>query len=352
MFFYFLFVTIFIAGGIMTFNDYLKIFIDNDFPEFLQKYLYTDTLRMLRSRSQFCGCDYTKAYNPTFYYTRFHHSIIVALINYYFTHDKKSTIASLFHDDKTPCFAHTIDYVLGDYKTQESSENYRRNILLQDKELLQMLKEDKIEVEELEDLSSFPILENKSPRLCADRLDGVLHTCAIWLHTHSLNEINEVFQGLSVIENNGSLELGFTNEDRALKFSQMVMVYAKELQSNRNKFVTQYISDMIKLLIEEELITFEDLYTKKESEIVSLLEMFPSWQVFKNATIIISSDIKPVDVYSVSIDVKKRNVIPLVSINGNAMRINEINADARRIYEEIDEYHDKKYAYVRGLKIN
>ena len=30
----------------MTFNDYLKIFIENDFPLFLQKYLYTDTMKM------------------------------------------------------------------------------------------------------------------------------------------------------------------------------------------------------------------------------------------------------------------------------------------------------------------
>ena len=99
----------------MTFNDYLKIFIEKDFPVFLQKYLYTDTLRMLRSKSQFCGCDYTKLYNPIIYYTRFHHSIIVALINYHFTHDKKSSIVSLLHDAKTPCFAHVIDYVLGEY---------------------------------------------------------------------------------------------------------------------------------------------------------------------------------------------------------------------------------------------
>lgn len=352
MFFKILFVTIFIAGGIMTFNDYLKIFIDKDFPEFLQKYLDTDTLRMLKSRSQFCGCDYTKIYNPTFYYTRFHHSIIVALINYYFTRDKKSTIASLFHDRKTPCFAHVIDYVLGDYKNQESSESIKKNVLLQDKELLKMLKEDKIEVEELEDLSKYPILENKSPRLCADRLDGVLHTCAIWLSTHSLSEINEVFQGLSVIDDNGSLELGFTNVEKALKFSRMVMVYAKELQGNRDKFVMQYICDMIKLLIGEGLITFENLYIKGENEIVSLLEKFPSWKNFKNATSVISSDIKPTFDYSVSIDVKKRNVIPLIDLNGNIARINEVNDEAKKIYEEINEYHDKKYAYIRGLKIN
>lgn len=336
----------------MTFNDYLKIFIENDFPFFLQKYLYTDTMRMIRYRSQFCGCDYTKLYNPRFLYTRFNHSIIVALINYHFTHDKKSTIASLLHDRKTPCFAHVIDYVLGDYEKQESSEEFKKDPLFQDEELLRMLKEDGIEVEELNDLSRYPILENKSPKLCADRLDGVLHTCAIWLHTHSLKDVKEIYEGLTVLDNKGELELGFIDEKLALKFVQMVLVYARELQSNRNKFATQYLCDVIKILIDIGLITFEDLYTKQESEILSIISTLPSWEKFQNATSVISSDTKPRDSYSVSIDVKKRNVIPLVDINGNPLRINEVNEEAKRIYEEIEEYHDKKYGFVRGLKLD
>ncbi|MCI9280820.1 MAG: hypothetical protein HFI49_00975 [Bacilli bacterium] len=336
----------------MTFNDYLKIFIENDFPLFLQKYLYTDTMRLLRYRSQFCGCDYTKIYSPILPYTRFNHSIIVALINYHFTHDKKSTIASLLHDRKTPCFAHVIDYVLGDYEKQESSEEFKKDPLFQDKELLMMLKEDRVDIEELEDLSRYPILENKSPKLCADRLDGVLHTCAIWLHTNSLKDVKEVYEGLTVLDNKGELELGFKDEKLALKFIQMVLVYAKELQSNRNKFTTQYLCDVIKTLIDRGLITFEDLYTKPESEILSIISTLSSWEKFQNATNVISSDTKPRDSYSVSIDVKKRNVIPLVDINGNPLRINEVNEEARKIYEEIEEYHDKKYGFVRGLKLD
>ena len=336
----------------MTFNDYLKIFIDNDFPEFLQKYLYTDTLRILRGRSQFCGCDYTKVYSPRLFYTRFHHSIITALINYHFTQDKKSTIASLLHDRNTPCFAHTIDYILGDYNIQESSESFHEDVLFQDYELLKMLKDDKIDVAEIIDLKSYPILENKSPKLCADRLDGVLHTCAIWLHTHSLNDIAKIFSDLTILEDNDKLEIGFKSEEFALKFAEMVLVYAKELQANRNKFVTQYLSDVIKLSIEKGLITIEDLYTKSESEIIGMLQNLPSWNLFTNASSMISSDTKPFDSYSVSIDVKKRNVIPLVDVNGIPLRINEVSEEAKRIYEEIEEYHDKKYGFVRGLKLD
>ena len=336
----------------MTFNDYLKIFIDNDFPEFLQKYLYTDTLRILRGRSQFCGCDYTKVYSPRLFYTRFHHSIITALINYHFTQDKKSTIASLLHDRNTPCFAHTIDYILGDYNIQESSESFHEDVLFQDYELLKMLKDDKIDVAEIIDLKSYPILENKSPKLCADRLDGVLHTCTIWLHTHSLNDIAKIFSDLTILEDNDKLEIGFKSEEFALKFAEMVLVYAKELQSNKDKFVMQYLCDVIKTLIDRGIITFEDLYTKQESEILAKISTLPSWEKFQNATCVISSDTKPRDSYSVSIDVKKRNVIPLVDINGNPLRINELSEEAKRIYEEIENYHDKKYGFVRGLKLD
>jgi len=341
----------------MELNEYIKLFIDKYYPEYLNKYLNTKTMKRLLDVSQFCGCDYTSLYNPRFFYTRFYHSLVVALINYHFTHDKKSTIASLLHDNKTPCFAHTIDYVLGDYKNQESSENIAKNIFLQDKELLKFLKEDKIDIDEIdideiEDLSHYPILENKSPRLCADRLDGVLHTCYIWLQTHSLEDIYEVYQNLVVLDKGGILELGFKSEEIALKFVKMVLVYAKELQCNRNKFATQYLCDAIKILIRKRLISFDDLYTKKEEEIIKKLEQLPSWNYFKNATNIWGSEEKIEDVYAVSIEVKKRNVIPLVSVDGSIKRIDEINDEAKKIYQEIEDYQDSKYAYVRGLKLN
>ena len=70
-------------------------------------------------------------------------------MTWHFTHDKKETIAALLHDVGTPCFAHCIDYVLGDYANQESSEEKISNVVLQDKEILQFLKEDGINLVDL-----------------------------------------------------------------------------------------------------------------------------------------------------------------------------------------------------------
>ena len=43
--------------------------------------------------------------------SRFDYSLTVALIVYSLTHDKKTTLAGLFHDIATPCFSHVIDYM-------------------------------------------------------------------------------------------------------------------------------------------------------------------------------------------------------------------------------------------------
>ena len=103
-------------------NEYLQLFIDEEYPYFIDKYLDTKTLNRLKYVTQFCGCDYTDLYSPLFLYTRYDHSLVVAHMTWHFTHNKKETIAALLHDVGTPCFAHCIDYVFGDYLKQETSE--------------------------------------------------------------------------------------------------------------------------------------------------------------------------------------------------------------------------------------
>lgn len=167
-------------------TEYLNPFVDREYPDFLNRYLITKTMKRLKYVTQFCGCDYTNLYQPKFLYTRFDHSLVVAHMTWHFTHDKKETLAALLHDIGTPCFAHTIDFLLGDSINQESSEETLSDVIARDEELKRYLKEDDIPIEDLSNLEQFPILENHSPRLCTDRLDGVLHTCYIWLHTNSL----------------------------------------------------------------------------------------------------------------------------------------------------------------------
>lgn len=328
-------------------NNYLTLFLDEEYPQFLDKYLETKTLKRLRHVTQFCGCDYTNLYHPKFLYTRLDHSLVVAHMTWHFTHDKKETIMALLHDIGTPCFSHVIDFLLGDSMKQESSEKKIVEVIRQDNELLQYLNDDAIMLKDLENFGSYSILENKSPKLCTDRLDGVLHTCYIWLQTHTLEEIKEVYDNLTVLVNEeGTPEIGFLDISIAEKFASMVSIYAKELQSNRNKYVMQFIAKTVRMAMHQDFITLEDLYQKKESELVFLFKQhFSSWNSFENATRVIGTDKKPNQFY-VSIASKKRNVIPLIRIKGTIDRITNISNSSKNIYNEIATYREKAYAYI------
>lgn len=333
-------------------NEYLNIFIDEDYPNFLDKYLNTKTMDRIKYVTQFCGCDYTKLYSTKFLYTRFDHSLVVAHIVWHFTHNKSETIAALLHDAGTPCFAHCIDYVFGDYINQESSERKISDIIKNDQELLSCLKEDGITTEDLESLNKYPILENKSPRLCADRLDGVLHTCYIWLHTHELQEIKKVYDGMTVLINENNIpEIGFKDQETANKFVEMVFIYAKELQGNTDKYIMKYVSEIVKLAFERNLIKLDDLYTMKENDLCSYFkENFPSWSIFEKSDTLTNTDVLPEDNFYISFNTKKRNTIPLVKTKDGVARINTVSEYANKIYQEYEGFIAPKYAYVKELK--
>lgn len=334
-------------------KQYLDLFIDDEYPDFIDKYLSTDTLERLKHVTQFCGCDYTRLYSPLFKYTRFDHSLVVAHMTWHFTHDKKETIAALLHDIGTPCFAHCIDYVFGDYVNQESSEKSTVDMIKKDVKLQELLKQDNLCIDDFRDYSNYHILENKSPKLCTDRLDGVLHSCYIWLHTHNLKQIKEVYNDLTILVNEDDVcEIGFRNIDVAEKFVFMVYNYAKALRENVNKYTMKYVSEIVKLAVSNGFISLNDLYTEKEENICDIFKTkFPSWEKFNNSTKLISTDILPKNNFYISFEAKKRNTIPLVYTDTGSKRINLVSDIALEQYNKLMIYKDKKFGYIEEIDI-
>ena len=166
-----------------------------------------------------------------------------------------------------------------------------------------------------------------------------------------ISEIKRVYDNLDVLTNEeGSPEIGFKDIEIALKFVCMVLVYAKELQGNTDKYVMKFVSEMVKMANEKGLITLDDLYNKKESEIVSIfVDNFVSWKKFNESSKLIKTNNKPNGFY-ISFETKKRNVIPLVKFNGSYKRINEVSSFAKDEYEKFFCYHDTTYAYVEDIK--
>ena len=118
------------------------MFLSKEFPEFLNKYLSIPILVRLKNVGLLCGTDWTPFFSNNIFYSRFEHSIGVALIIWNFTKDKAQTIAGLLHDVSTPAFSHVQDFRKGDSLTQTETEKDNFSILKSSAELLECLKQD------------------------------------------------------------------------------------------------------------------------------------------------------------------------------------------------------------------
>ena len=126
-------------------KDYFKV-LEPDFPAWLNEYIDTKELLFQKNISVTCGTIYSTLFESKFFFSSLDHSVAVALIIWHFTHDKKQTLSGLFHDIATPAFKHCIDFLNGDYMTQESTEDLTTKILKNSPEIMALLKRDNIQI--------------------------------------------------------------------------------------------------------------------------------------------------------------------------------------------------------------
>ena len=253
-----------------------NFYLDNlgNIPTFLNKYLTVPSLVRLKDIGYFCGMDYASKdiYDFSEYISRFDHSLSVALLTYKYTQDKKATLAALFHDIATPCFAHVIDYMNKDYATQESTEAYTEKVILNDKELLQFLKEDNIKVEEIIDFKKYSIVDLDRPKLCADRIDGIILTSIGWTKTMETDTILSILNHLEVYLNeDGESELGFNDLNIGLKVLELNNLIDIEAHSNYDNYMMELLANITRIAIDNDIVKYDDLYFIKEDELFTIL---------------------------------------------------------------------------------
>ena len=294
-----------------VYNEYLNSICK--IPRFLNKYLEVPSLVRLKNIGYFCGMDYAskEVYDFRELITRYDHSLTVALLTWRFTHDKKATIAGLFHDVATPCFAHVIDYMNKDYANQESTEEYTEEIIKNDKELRRCLRIDKLKYSDICDFKEFSIVDNKRPKLCADRYDGLTLTGYNWTKSIELSDILEFTDNLCLHMNEDNmLELGFKDKDicnRVLKVSDEIDLIC---HSNEDNYMMELLADITRITISKNIIEYKDLYYLTEVELFDKIrnsdddELLKLLDKFYN---IKASEIPD----TIMIDVKKRDLNPL-----------------------------------------
>ncbi len=238
----------------------------------LAKYLNLRILKRLDGVGMNCGVEYTSI--PFFAHlpksTRYNHSLGVALIVNHFGGSKEAVLSGLFHDIATPCFAHSIDFLNGDYEKQVSTEDLTASLLKGSEELIGYLAEDNVNLNSIIDYSLYPLCDNPSPRLSADRLEYTLRNI-LYFGFADLKTISTMYQDLVVGENEfGEMEIMFNHLEEALRFGLLSLKTSEVYVSNEDRYAMEDLALTLKEALSEKLILSEDLI-KTEKELINKL---------------------------------------------------------------------------------
>ena len=265
-----------------------------EYPEWLQKYINTKEMLHQKYISVTCGTIYSNLFESNFFFSSLDHSIAVALIIWHFTHDKKQTLAGLFHDIATPD----------------------------------------------------PIADNDTPKLSADRLEYSLSNALFTYNLLNLEDIKEIYNDIEIQQNEeNEPELGFKTKKIARKFVSITSKLSIIYREDRTRYSMQFIADVLKKLISENKLSIEDLYVLKESQIISIIENSKYKNVFaiwKNAKKVKVSKDMPKNVYFVNHGAKVRYINPLF----NGERMSNACKIAKKMIDKNLSYDMNNYIYL------
>lgn len=310
-------------------------------PGFLSRLSRTEEMLRLKGVGMDCGCEYTDypAYRGCPPASRYEHSLGVALIIWHFTGSRKQAIAGLFHDISTPVFSHTVDFLNRDYMQQESTEAGTREIIGRSGRICALLEEYGVSQESVRDYHRYPIADNDSPRLSADRLEYTLRNFMRY-EGKTLEEVRRFYEDLAVCENeDGQEELAFLHAEIAEEFALLSLRASLLFISDSDRYSMQYLADLLRSALSAGVLTPEDLHTTERQVIEKLLsrpETAASWERFRSLSEIHSCPNRPDGPGWIRVPAKKRYVDPLVCGRGRASALSPSLAEKIREFLEID----------------
>lgn len=311
----------------------------------LERLADTPEMRRLSDIGMHCGCEYSGVpfYKRASKYTRLTHSIGAAKIVWRFTKDLKQAAAGMLHDIATPVFAHTIDFLDNDYLDQESTESKTAELIENSASIVSLLGEYGISADDVSDYKRYPIADNDTPMLSADRLEYTLGNAYTVFHP-PLEQIREIYDDLTVAVNErGCDELCFRTVRIAEDFVRISLRNSNFFVSKEDRFLMQYLADAIRGAISAGALTRDDLFTT-ETEVIEKLKgsggSSALWNEYTRITAVAESDNEMRDRYCVRVTEKKRHIDPLVrvppqnSTEYEVKRVSELNGELKMRIDE------------------
>ena len=305
-------------------------------PPLLAELAETPSMLRLREVGMNCGCEYTAF--PRFQrgraYNRRLHSLGVGLIVWHFTGDPAQAAAGLLHDIATPPFAHVIDFLRGDHLTQEATEAGTRELIDGSPEIREILARYNLTTDRVADYHVYPIADNDSPRLSADRLEYTLGN-ALNYGFLSREEIAALYEDLTAALNEeGVPELCFRHAGPALDFARTALACSKVYVSEEDRYSMQALSDLLQRALDRGVLAAADL-TGTEPPLIAKLEasaLAPDWARFCGLSRMDRAETPPDGRPWRQVPAKKRHIDPLIRGQGRVSALDPAFAAGLRAF--------------------
>lgn len=303
-------------------------------PAWLREYADCEEMLRLRGIDMNCGMNYTSfpLFSDLEPYTRYEHSLGVALILCRFTDRKEVILSGLFHDIATPAFSHVIDFLNGDHETQESTEGETYSIIAGSPCIASLLNRDALSVSDVADYHLYSLADNDSPRLSADRLEYMLGNIVNYGYG-TLEQVQRFLEDLCAgINEDGEEEMMFMHEDIAEEFALLAMKCGHIFSCNEDRYGMEFLAGILKNAVKEGILEYDD-FRRTEAEVIALLmnsSMKDQWMQFTQMNrLLISEEQK--EGY-LQVHAKRRYIDPL--------------CNGRRVSSYSEAYRDVKNAFL------
>lgn len=280
-----------------------------------------------------CGCEYTHFHRFLAIggYSRYDHSVGVGRIVREHTGDVRQSVSALLHDIATPVFAHVVDFMNGDHVRQESTEERTLELIASDSGLVAVLGGLGLKPEDVCDYHLFPIADNDTPRLSADRLEYTLGNIVNYrfaTRDETAGLYADIFAGTN---ETGEPELMFRSLPLARRFAFLSLECSKVYTCDEDRYAMQRLAELVKKYVDAGVLAEDDLWTT-EPQVIARITAVPEgaadWAAYCSMHRMIPGGDGP-EVRR--IDAKKRHINPFVAGMG---RVTDLCPDYRAALQD------------------
>lgn len=196
-------------------------------------------------------------------YSRYDHSVGVMMLLKVLEASLEEQIAGLLHDMSHTAFSHLVDRAIGDPSTENLQDDEFENYFMSS-DALKILKKYNFNPADFTDLHNFPLLEQPSPKLCADRIDYILRELESRGDTKS---IEKILPKLTTYNN----KIVFKTKTAASLFGRKYMWIQKIHWTDTEILAHDHVfSEILKDALTTGIITKSDLFTTDREVLLKL----------------------------------------------------------------------------------